>query len=158
MLKIAGGFLTCLLLAACSAVESPEGTGIDPTAEARRNMIIDGSSLTPAEFVDEMDRRWRLAREEMASVREPTVRAQVDREIFRLQIVEAVGNDDFGVHEVVRPTTEQTYLINARRLDNGAQIRVHVPDDVSSFSVGDVLDVVVGQHGYYFARIVSEQP
>jgi hypothetical protein len=149
MLKSSSRIVPCLLLAACGAAESPEGATIDPDAEARRNMIIDASSLTGRELVEEMDRRLRLAREEMGSIHEPTVRAQVEREVFQIQIVE------FENDGIVSAEPGGTYLMDARRLDNGSPIRVHVREEVS-LSIGDVLEVVVGQHGYYFQRIVVE--
>lgn len=150
MIKSSSRLVPCLLLVACSAVEPPEETTLDPKNEARRNMILDGSSLTTAELVLEIDRLMSLARAEMGSVHEPIVRAQVEEETYRIEIAEAGGGGLIGTE------SGGTYILGMRRLDNGSLIRVHVPDDVS-LSKGDVLDVVVGQHGYYFERIIESE-
>ena len=134
----------CLLLLACAA--PPDETRWD-NDEARRNMQFD-ASLTTAELIAEMERQWSLVRTEKGSVQEPIVRAQVEEEISRIQI--AASPPD-GVAE-----PSGTYMIDARLLDDGSPIRVHVPDDVS-LSKGGVLDVVAGQHGYYFHTVVESE-
>jgi hypothetical protein len=96
-----------------------------------------------------MMRQGGLIQSEMNSIQGPSVRARVERgghsviELSSDGPTEPVGGGFFSV---------------AARRDDGATVAVYVPNEMM-IPDGSVIEVVRGQHGYYFRSLVStEQP
>ena len=98
---------------------------------------------------EQLLRQADLIQAEMSSIEGPSVRARVER--GGQSVIE------FSSNAPVRAETvdEGFFSIDARR-DDGVIVAVYVPNDVV-IPDGAVIDVVRGQHGYYFRSMVSGQ-